>query len=51
MINGYVAVGYVLIWTAILTYAWRTRRRLRHAERELAAFERQANSEPRAVHR
>lgn len=35
-INGYVAAGYALIWGAIVVYAWRTRRRLRAAERALA---------------
>jgi len=39
MINGYVMVGYALIWVSLLAYAWRTWRRLRMAERELATLE------------
>jgi hypothetical protein len=39
MINGYVMVGYALIWVSLLAYAWRTWRRLRMAEGELAALE------------
>lgn len=39
MINGYVMAGYALIWISILAYAWRTWRRLRTAERELATLE------------
>ena len=39
MINGYVMVGYALIWISLLAYAWRTWRRLRMAERELAALD------------
>jgi len=31
--------GYALIWVALLVYAWRTARRLRTAERELAALD------------
>jgi CcmD family protein len=39
MINGYVMAGYALIWISLLAYAWRTWRRLRMAERELAVLE------------
>lgn len=39
MINGYVMAGYALIWISLAAYAWRTSRRLRTAERELAALE------------
>ena len=39
MINGYVMAGYALIWISMLAYAWRTWRRLRMAERELAALD------------
>lgn len=39
MINGYVMAGYGLIWISLLAYAWRTWRRLRVAERELAGLE------------
>ncbi|MFW6088675.1 MAG: CcmD family protein [Gemmatimonadota bacterium] len=39
MINGYVLIGYALIWISLLAYAWRTSRRLRAAERELARLE------------
>lgn len=39
MSNGYVLAGYALIWASLLVYAWRTWRRLRLAERELAALE------------
>lgn len=47
MSNGYVMAGYALIWVSLLAYAWRTRRRLRMAERELAALE--ADSVSRTV--
>lgn len=34
--NGYVTAGYGLIWISLLAYAWRIRRRLVVAERDLA---------------
>ena len=37
MSNGYVIAGYGLIWATLLLYAWRVARRVRVAERELAA--------------
>lgn len=37
MNNGYVIAGYGLIWATLLLYAWRVARRVRTAERELAA--------------
>lgn len=44
MINGYVMAGYALIWISLLAYAWRTWRRLRMAERELAILETESAS-------
>lgn len=35
--NGYVIAGYGLIWISLLGYAWRIRRQLVVAERDLAA--------------
>lgn len=37
MNSGYVIAGYGLIWATLLLYAWRLSRRVRSAERELAA--------------
>lgn len=39
MINEYVMAGYGLIWISLVAYAWRTWRRLRTVERELATIE------------
>ncbi|MGD8494713.1 MAG: hypothetical protein PVF05_00880 [Gemmatimonadales bacterium] len=47
MINGYVAAGYGLIWGSIIWYTWRSWRRMRAAERRLAAAKRESNSETR----
>ncbi len=35
----YTVAGYGLIWLSLIVYAWRTRRRLTEAERQLASQE------------
>jgi hypothetical protein len=35
----YTVAGYGLIWLSLIVYAWRTRRRLAEAERQLASQE------------
>ena len=35
----YTVAGYGLIWVTLVVYAWRTRKRLAEAERELASQE------------
>jgi hypothetical protein len=35
----YTVAGYGLIWLSLMVYAWRTRRRLAEAERQLASQE------------
>ena len=35
----YTVTGYALIWSSLILYAWRTRRRLAEAERQLASQE------------
>lgn len=47
MIDAYVVAGYALIWAVLLAYAWHTRRRLRDAERRLAAARRESGREGR----
>lgn len=37
----YTVAGYGLIWSTLILYAWRTRRRLAEAERQLASQEKQ----------
>ncbi len=37
----YAIAGYVLIWSSLSWFAWRTGRRLAEAERQLASQEKQ----------
>ena len=37
----YTVAGYGLIWSTLILYAWRTRRRLAEAERQWASQEKQ----------
>jgi hypothetical protein len=42
--SGYVIAGYGLIWISLIGYAWRIRRRLVVAERDLAATAKSKNA-------